>query len=70
MHLASEKGHVGVVRVLLEHGVDTNARDASNTTPLHLAANYGGAPLMLKFHCRSSSTALILMHGVTRVRIR
>jgi len=27
---------VGAARVLLEHGVDANARDANNATPLHL----------------------------------
>jgi ankyrin repeat protein len=28
---------VGAARALLEHGVDANARDAKNATPLHLA---------------------------------
>ena len=29
---------MGVVRVLLEHGVDANVRDADNATPTHLAS--------------------------------
>jgi ankyrin repeat protein len=29
---------VGPARVLLEHGVDANARDANNATPLHLVS--------------------------------
>jgi ankyrin repeat protein len=29
---------VGAARVLLEHGVDANARDANNATLLHLAS--------------------------------
>jgi ankyrin repeat protein len=38
LHVASENGRLGVVRVLLEHGVDPNARDAHNATPTHLAS--------------------------------
>jgi hypothetical protein len=34
----SVHGHVEAVRVLLEHGVDVNARDAHNATPTHLAS--------------------------------
>ena len=57
-----------VARVLLERDVDANARDASNATPLHLAAISGPRPLMLKFHCCCSSTALMFMHRMMRVR--
>jgi ankyrin repeat protein len=38
LHLASELGRVGTARVLLERGVDANASDANNATPLHLAS--------------------------------
>jgi ankyrin len=69
LHLSSEKGHVVVTRVLLEYGVEAIVRDASNATPLHLAAN-SRALLMLKFHCCCSSTALMFMHGMMRVRLR
>ncbi len=30
---------MGAARVLLEHGVDANARDVNNATPLHLASS-------------------------------
>jgi ankyrin repeat protein len=30
---------VALVQVLLEHGVDANARDANDVTPLHLASD-------------------------------
>jgi ankyrin repeat protein len=41
LHLASEKGHINVARVLLEHGVDVNARDRNRFTSLHLASKEG-----------------------------
>ena len=33
LHIASEKGHVEVLRLLLEHGVDLQSRDKSGDTP-------------------------------------
>ena len=39
LHAAAQCGHVAVVRLLLEHGADPNAREAGdNTYPLHWAA--------------------------------
>jgi ankyrin repeat protein/catechol 2,3-dioxygenase-like lactoylglutathione lyase family enzyme len=39
LHEAAKQGHVAVVRLLLEHGADPNAREAGdNTYPLHWAA--------------------------------
>ena len=40
LHGASSSGRVGTARVLLEHhdGVDVNARDGNQSTPLHLAS--------------------------------
>jgi hypothetical protein len=39
LHEASKNGHVGIVRLLIEHGVDVHARDQSQSTPLHLASS-------------------------------
>jgi ankyrin repeat protein len=38
LHTAAEEGNVDTVKSLLELGVDIDARDASNWTPLHEAA--------------------------------
>ena len=42
LHAAAKGGHVGAVRLLLEHGADPNAREAGdNTYALHWAAAQG-----------------------------
>ena len=41
LHLASRDGHMGVARVLLEHGADVMAQDVDMVTPLHLASGHG-----------------------------
>jgi ankyrin repeat protein len=42
LHAAAERGHVGAVRLLLEHGADPNAREAGdNAYALHFAAGHG-----------------------------
>jgi ankyrin repeat protein len=43
LHEASKNGHVGIVRLLIEHGVDVHARDQSQSMPLHLASSGGDA---------------------------
>jgi len=42
LHEAAKRGHVDVVRLLLDQGADPNAREpGDNTTPLHWAAAHG-----------------------------
>ncbi len=41
LHLASQEGHVEVVRFLIEHGVNAAAQDQCGWTPLHRASKRG-----------------------------
>ncbi len=41
LHVACEKGHASVVRLLLERGADVNARDGKGRTALVLAGQQG-----------------------------
>jgi len=41
LHVAVEAGHVGVVKMLLEHGADTAARDAGGATVFDLIKRMG-----------------------------
>src|SRR5262249_40693419 len=47
LHVAAVAGHLEVVRLLLAHGADPNAREAGdNTYPLHWAAAYGNVEIV------------------------
>jgi ankyrin repeat protein len=42
LHAAAQAGHIGIVRLLLEHGADPNTRElGDHTYPLHWAAAHG-----------------------------
>lgn len=42
LHLAAEKGHEGILRLLLERGgIDIDSRDSSGYTALHRAVQCG-----------------------------
>jgi ankyrin repeat protein len=64
LHRAASRGHVAVVRLLLDQGVDVKAKDIIfDYTALHMAARYGheavaqllvekGAVEVTPLHCR------------------
>ena len=45
LHLASKEGHLGVARILIEHGADAAAKDNLGSTPLHRASESGHVEL-------------------------
>ena len=51
--MAAEQGHVGVARLLLDHGADVTATTHEGATALHWAA----------FHDHVEVAALLMSHG-------
>lgn len=41
LHLAAIRGHTEIVRILVNHGTDKNAKDFDENTPLHYASEFG-----------------------------
>ncbi len=41
LHLAARNGHIDVVKILIEQGVDMNEQDKDRRNALHLAAHNG-----------------------------
>ncbi|MBA3726463.1 MAG: ankyrin repeat domain-containing protein [Armatimonadetes bacterium] len=48
LHIASQSGHLEVVRWLLKKGADPNARSYNDFTPLHLAGSAQVATILIK----------------------
>ncbi|XP_051172811.1 putative ankyrin repeat protein RF_0381 [Leptopilina boulardi] len=48
LHVAAESNHPGLIKVLLEHGADINAKTFSGETALHLAAAAGNVEVAKK----------------------
>ena len=41
LHIAAEKGHVDVAKVLIQNGADVNAVDQAKQTALHIRSSCG-----------------------------
>ena len=48
LHVASERGHVNICRMLIEHGASVMARNWKMETPLHLTSNKEVARLLIQ----------------------
>jgi len=58
LHFAAQKGHAEIVRILLEHGADVNAKDTeAGFTPLLFAAFKGHAAIVQMLLDRGASEA-------------
>jgi uncharacterized protein len=58
--LASEEGHVGVVRWLLDKGADIHEQDDAGRTPLHTACLYGRPPVVRLLLERGADPTLVI----------
>ena len=50
LHNASRHGHLGLVEVLLEVGVDVGAQNAEEETPLHITSGRGNLEIFSFSH--------------------
>ncbi|XP_071818880.1 transient receptor potential cation channel subfamily A member 1 homolog isoform X3 [Apostichopus japonicus] len=56
LHVASEKGFLAIIKLLLESGADVDAKNEDELTPLHMAAQNGHVNCILEFVKRDEST--------------
>lgn len=59
MHAACSANNINIVRALLEHGADVNAKQANDFTPLHTAADNNSTELV----------TLLLEHGADKTAV-
>ena len=69
LHLSAEKGHEGIVRLLLDCGADPDGRDDIGSTPLHLAAKNGHESIVLELLGRGADVNAKNANGWTAVHI-
>jgi ankyrin repeat protein len=65
LHSAAAVRDTAIIRMLLDHGADVNARQAGGWTPLHAAAMFGDAPLAELFLSRGAVADLPNDQGKT-----
>jgi ankyrin repeat protein len=65
LHSAAANGHTHAVEVLLDHGADPSARNASHNTPLHFAALTGQAEATRSLLQRGADAHAVNVFGNT-----
>ena len=56
LHIAATHGYTEIVRILIEHGADLNAKDWFRSTPLHLAAAQNHTAVAVELIKRGADT--------------
>ncbi len=46
LHIASSRGNIDIVKMLLDYGANTNIRDCVNNLPIHLAIISSHVPIV------------------------
>ena len=69
LHIASLRGQIEVVRLLLDSGADVNIRNANNDTALHFAARSGSADIIKLLLDKGSSVNLTSTQATTPLNL-
>ena len=69
LHLASERGHLDLARLLVEHGANVAAQDQDESTPLHLASEGGRLDLARLLVEHGANVAAQDQDGSTPLRL-
>jgi len=69
LHIAAERGNVGLTRLLCQHGADPNAFDPSGLTALHYATMQGHTSLMQLLIDSQASVNEVSLDGETPLSI-
>ncbi|KAL8579599.1 hypothetical protein ACOMHN_025552 [Nucella lapillus] len=56
LHIASQKGYLDILKVLLRHEANTTCKNEEEQTPIHLAAKFGRTNIVREFVKRDKST--------------
>jgi ankyrin repeat protein len=69
LHIACQKGHVGIIEFMLDNGADVNKQDSQRMSPLHIAIfnnRFSSCKLILEYEQVSNQN---IESGITMSRI-